>query len=248
MEAVLEALSKAQPHRAVAAWAKHRGDYVFAVDPRTGERYVRTSFDFDGSGGAVWGYDGYQGLSSITALGAVNRGGMEEVEHRVPWRMLRYEVVRDFTGAGRWRGGPGIHWVAVNEGSDGGMATGSSDGDVVQGFGAVGGLPSPESRTYLRRGKTLIRVKPHRLVEIKKGDVVVKHSSGGGGVGHPAERDPELVREDVVNDLVSLKVARDVYKVVLNPKTLEIDHIKTKALRARVTSAGNSKGSRKKSG
>ena len=126
MEAVLEALSKAVPHRSVAAWAKHRGDYVFAVDPRNGERYVRTSFDYDGSGGAVWGFDGYQGLSSMTALGAANRGNVEETEVRIPWRMLKYEFVPDLTGEGRWRGGPGLRWEAINEGSAGQMATGLS--------------------------------------------------------------------------------------------------------------------------
>ena len=31
MEAVIEALSKALPHHAIAAWGKHRGDYLFAV-------------------------------------------------------------------------------------------------------------------------------------------------------------------------------------------------------------------------
>jgi N-methylhydantoinase B len=231
MEAVLEALSKARPDRAVAAWGKHRGDYVFAVDPRTGERYVRTSFDYDGSGGAVWGHDGYQGVSTLTALGAVNRGDVEEMEIRIPWRMLRYELVPDFTGAGRWRGGAGIHWEAVNEGSDGGIATGSSDGDEVLGFGAAGGHPSPPCRTYIRRGGEEIRLKPHRLVDIKTGDVVVKLSSGGGGVGDPAERDPGPVREDVENGVVSLNAARETYKVVIDPTTLEIDYVATKELR-----------------
>jgi N-methylhydantoinase B len=233
MEAVLEALSKALPHRAAAAWGKHRGDYVFAVDPRNGERYVRTTFDYDGSGGAVWGYDGYQGLSSITALGAVNRGNVEEMEVRIPWRQLKYEMVADFTGAGRWRGGPGIHWEAVNEGSAGQMATGSSDGDEMLGFGACGGLPSPPCRTYLRRNGEDVRVKPHRMTDVKEGDVLIKHSSGGGGVGDPAERDPEMVREDVENELVSVNAARDVYKVVIDPITLEIDYEATQELRGR---------------
>ena len=232
MEAVLEALSKALPQHAVAAWGKHRGDYVFAVDPRTGEPYVRTSFDYDGSGGAVWGYDGYQAVSTLTALGAAHRDNVEEMEVRVPWRALKWEMVPDFAGAGRWRGGPGVHWEAVNEGSDGQMATGSSDGDVVQGFGALGGEPTPVSRTYLRRNGEDIRVKPHRLVPVKIGDVLVKHSSGGGGVGNPAERDPELVREDVDNELVSPKTAKEIYRVVLEPGTLKVDYQATKALRA----------------
>jgi N-methylhydantoinase B len=235
MEAVLEALSKALPERSVAAWGKHRGDYVFAVDPRTNERYVRTSFDYDGSCGAVWGYDGYQAVSTLTALGAAHRDNVEEMEVRVPWRALKWEMVPDFTGAGRWRGGPGVHWEAVNEGSDGQMATGSSDGDVVQGFGAHGGDPSPVSRTYLRRNGEDIRVQPHRLVPVKTGDVLVKHSSGGGGVGDPAERDPELVRADVENELVSPEEALRVYKVVIDRSTLQIDREATRAVRARAT-------------
>jgi N-methylhydantoinase B len=232
MEAVVEALAKALPHRAVAAWGKHRGDYLFATDPRTGEPYVRTCFDYDGSAGAVSGYDGYQAVSTLTAMGAAHRDNVEEMEARVPWRALRWEFVSDFSGAGRWRGGPGLHWEALNEGSDGQMATGSSDGDVVQGSGALGGEPSPVSRTYLRRGSENIRVKPHRLVPVKTGDVLVKHSSGGGGVGNPAERDPDLVRDDVRKDFVSLKAAKETYKVIIDQTTWKVDYEATKALRA----------------
>jgi N-methylhydantoinase B len=231
IEAVLEALGKARPARAIAAWGKHRGDYTFAVDPRSGERYVRTSFDFDGSAGAVWGFDGYQGVAGMTTMGAVSRGNVEEMEQRIPWRQIQYEFVSDFSGAGRWRGGPGVHWVAQNEGTDGGMATGSSDGDEVQGFGALGGQPAPVCRTYIHRGAEEIRLKPHRMYDIKTGDIVVKHSSGGGGVGDPTQRDPEMVREDVVNELVSLEAARDVYKVALEPKALAIDQEGTRRLR-----------------
>jgi N-methylhydantoinase B len=231
MESVLEAMSKAVPQRSAAAWGKHRGDYVFAVDPRTGERYVRTSFDYDGSAGAVWGYDGYVAVSTLTTLGSVNRGTVEEEETRIPWMIRRWELIPDLTGAGRWRGGPGIQWEAVNEGSDGRMATGSTDGDVVQGFGAQGGKPSPVCRTYIYRDGEQIRVKPHRLVEIKKGDLMVKISSGGGGVGSPLERDPEKVREDVANELVSLESAREDYGVILDPETLAIDMAATEAAR-----------------
>ena len=234
MEAVLQALSEALPGRAIAAWGKHRGDYVHGVDPRTGESYVRTSFDYDGSGGAVWGYDGYQGVSTLSTLAAVNRGDVEEMEMRLPWRLLQYEMVADFTGEGRWRGGPGIHWIAMNEGSDAGIATGSSDGDVVQGAGALGGEPSPVCRTYIRRDGEDIRLKPHRMAQIKTGDIIVKYSSGGGGVGKPAERDPEMVRDDVENELVSVAAASEVYKVVINPDTFEIDDEKTAELRSGV--------------
>jgi len=48
----------------------------------------------------------------------------------------------------------------------------------------------------------------------------------------PGERDPEAVRMDVRNELVSLEAARDIYKVVLEPDTLEIDYDATQSLRA----------------
>ena len=232
MESVLEALSKARPERAAAAWGKHRGDYVFAVDPRTGERYVRTSFDYDGSGGAEWGYDGYQGLTAITALGSVNRGNVEETETRIPWKILKWEYIPDATGAGRWRGGPGMTWEGMHYGIDAGMATGSSDGDSMLGFGALGGEPSPPCRTYIKRGDEMILAKPHRMFKLQPGDIIVKYSTGGGGVGPAWQRDPEMVRLDVKKGLVSLQAARDTYKVVLDPNTLEINQKETTALRA----------------
>ena len=232
MEVVLDALSKARPARAVAAWSKHRGDYVFAVDPRTSERYVRTSFDYDGSGGAVWGNDGFQGLSGLTTLGAVNRSNVEEVETRIPWRIIKWEFLPDLTGAGRWRGGPGVYWEAQHYGRDAAMATGSSDGDEMLGFGALGGEPTPPCRTYIKRGEEMIRIKPHRMVPMIVDDIVVKYSSGGGGVGPAWQRDPEMVRMDVRKGLVSIKAARETYKVVLHPETLEIDRRTTDELRA----------------
>jgi len=70
------------------------------------------------------------------------------------------------------------------------------------------------------------------MVEVQERDILVKHSSGGGGVGNPAGRDPEMVREDVENELVSLAAARDVYKVVIDPVTCQIDVEATRALRA----------------
>ena len=63
--------------------------------------------------------------------------------------------------------------------------------------------------------------------------MVEKFSSGGGGVGNPAERDPEKVREDVENELVSVRAASDIYKVAIDPATLRIDAQATQKLRGR---------------
>jgi N-methylhydantoinase B len=70
--------------------------------------------------------------------------------------------------------------------------------------------------------------------ELKPGDVLVTECGGGAGVGAPEERDPDAVKTDVKRELVSLKMAREVYKVVLNPETLEIDQDATRALRRKI--------------
>ena len=229
---VHDALSKARPNRAMAAWGKRRGDYVSSVDPRSGQPYVRTTFDYDGSAGAVTGHDGPTGPLSIGSLATGMRSNAEEMEIRFPWRLLKWEAATDLMGAGRWRGGGGIDWRAVNEGADGRMATGSSDGDMTPGDGIQGGHPSPYSRTFMVRDGKPIRVKPHRMVEIKKGDVVVKISGGGGGGGSPFERPAEKVALDVKNEMVSVEAARILYGVAVDPISFAVDEQDTRRLRS----------------
>jgi N-methylhydantoinase B len=231
-ESVTEALSAARPERAMAAWGKHRGDYTSGTDPRSGRPYVRTSFDYDGSAGALAGFDGATGPTSFGCLGSVMRGNVEEAEVRFPWKVLQLEVVPDFMGAGRWRGGGGVDWRALNLGGPARMATGSSDGDEMVPKAVLHGRDAPPSRTFVQRGEELIRVKPHRMQPLEHGDVVIKLSSGGAGVGEPSERDPEAVRADVVDEVVSVEAAERIYRVAIDPETLAMDPARTAQLRA----------------
>jgi N-methylhydantoinase B len=231
LEAVMEAMSKAMSERGMAAWGKHRGCYTFATDPRSGKPYVRTTFDYDGSVGAVWGHDGPTGPCVLPTMAQVTRGNVEEAEIRFPWRILKTEIIPDLMGAGRWRGGCGIEWRAVNEGGPGRIATGSSDGDEMLGKGVQGGCPVPPSRTFIERGGERMRVKPHRMVELHTGDLYIKLSSGGGGVGDPRDRPIASVIKDVRNGVVSAHAARTLYGVVLDPETLFVDKATTAHLR-----------------
>ena len=65
---------------------------------------------------------------------------------------------------------------------------------------------------------------------------------GGGGFGHPFERDPQSLVRDVLNGYVSIEGARDNYGVVIRrrpsaddfvvlPEDLEIDEAGTSRLR-----------------
>jgi len=83
----------------------------------------------------------------------------------------------------------------------------------------------------LRNDKRVDITQPHLPLKLKSGDHLVTLSGGGAGIGKPETRDPEAVRADVRNELVSLEMARNIYKVAINPKTLEIDYKATRKLR-----------------
>lgn len=68
-------------------------------------------------------------------------------------------------------------------------------------------------------------------LKLKKGDLVILRSGGGGGWGDPLDRDLELVRMDVKNEYISIKDAREIYGVVIDPGTLTIRWEETKKLR-----------------
>jgi N-methylhydantoinase B len=231
LEATCDALSKAMPEKSVAGWGRRRGHYIAGIDPRSGERYVQTTTDADGGAGAVWGYDGYEGALGMSGLGSINRGSVEEIEIRFPWRTVRWHFVPDLSGAGRWRGGNGMLWEVENIGGDVGAATGSSDGDLTQPPGAAGGEPGPLSKMYIRRGDEVVPARTHRMIQVKHGEILGKVSGGGGGVGNPAARDPSRVLRDVVNGVTTIDYARKTYKVAIDPATMTVDEAGTAALR-----------------
>ncbi len=98
-------------------------------------------------------------------------------------------------------------------------------------WGVFGGLPG-------RRGRAILNPETSREHEIGKinvlrvetGDVVSIRTPGGGGFGEPLERDPLAVRDDVLNDIITLEVAENAYGVVFRGRDVDVDA--TIALRA----------------
>jgi N-methylhydantoinase B len=64
-----------------------------------------------------------------------------------------------------------------------------------------------------------------------KSEVIVM-TGGGGGWGNPVERDPDMVRNDVLDGYVSKEAAERDYGVVLTGKDLHVDTAATEKLRA----------------
>jgi N-methylhydantoinase B len=95
--------------------------------------------------------------------------------------------------------------------------------------GFAGGLDGAKGRIYLDDGTV-----PHSKTKyiLKPGQQVTLELPGGGGFYRPEERDPAQVRADVIDGLISLAQAREVYRTALNPATLEIDAQATEKLRS----------------
>jgi N-methylhydantoinase B len=78
---------------------------------------------------------------------------------------------------------------------------------------------------------------PKRQQRIPAGERVILKLPGGGGYGDPLERDPELVRRDAENGLISPAHAREAYGVVLAEEEggFAVEEEETERLRAEQT-------------
>lgn len=233
-ESVLKCLGQAVPEQVTSGWARQLAFDEFGVD-RAGKRFFTAQFSSHGGSGAVWGHDGWPHLGMFSALGALRKGNVETIESRYPWRILKYDMRRDSAGDGRWRGGLGVHIEWLNDSDkEHAFTTGNADGILTDVYAIQGGRIPERNQQYLLKKKSGERI----FLYTKRGpffmeqaDVLVQMSQGGAGVGDPAERDAEKVRWDVMNEYVSIEKARDVYKVVINPETFEIDWQATRELR-----------------
>ena len=80
--------------------------------------------------------------------------------------------------------------------------------------------------------------------QLPAGAVMAYQYGGGAGFGSALDRDPEAVREDVLDEYVSPEAARDRYGVVLSGSVeefdLAVDEESTRVLRAQKKESGSS--------
>lgn len=244
-ESVQIAMSQVAPKDTPATWGRssnplYAGKRRDQIDPRTGSitEYTAPTFHAQPSSGAAYGFDGVDGTGSSVLGGACVRAPVEVMEWKTPYRWLEYEFKRDSAGAGRWRGGLGTRVKVLNvydrsvwQPQDCLTMTGNCDGELFGSTGFMGGLGGSKIKLDIVRNGETIEYRTFDLKYLEPDDIFNQDSGGGGGIGSPLDRDPEKVRWDVLNDYVSIEAAREVYGVVVDPKTLELDREATTALR-----------------
>ncbi len=234
LEAVMLALDKAMPERAMAGWTRHMcpiniGMDPRVTDPRTGhiKQYFAETFASDAGSGAVKGYDGWQGVNMQVTAGNFMRPNIEHFELSVPYLCTRYEILPDWEGAGEFRGSPGTYtevYADTAEGAPAFLMTGNSDGMFFPPPGVEGGGSGPGAKMNIvgKDGKERV-LRTMANDPIYSGERYYTMCPGGGGYGNPLNRDVQRVKDDFVEGLVSLERARDVYGVIIDPKTFEVD-------------------------
>jgi N-methylhydantoinase B len=150
-----------------------------------------------------------------------------------PVRLLRYGINPDSGGPGRWRGGCGVvrEIEVLAEESMLSIRIDSVDNPP---WGVAGGQSGRGGRCVINpgRGDERVIVPMSDGTILRRGDVLRIETGGGGGHGHPFDRDPEQVQRDVRGGFVSRDSARDDYGVALSEDGM-IDQAETERLRNR---------------
>lgn len=165
---------------------------------------------------------GYGGRPSKDGMEAVQahfqnteNAAVEETENNVPLRIVRYELIADSEGAGRYRGGLGLRrdWQFVDHEA---TFTVFSDMRTQAPWGLFGG-ESAAPAYYILDPEGENRQLPSKCtIELPSNGVVSYRTPGGGGYGPAFERCPEAVRRDVRDGKVTVARAAAVYGVIID--------------------------------
>jgi N-methylhydantoinase B len=231
MELLFQALAEVLPDEVIAGtFGNFSCMTLSGFDKKTGEEFVHFSPYAGGWGGRVKA----DGNSAMVSLGSGDNYNIpcEVMETKFPGLMAEsYKLREGSAGAGKHRGGwgiaydyrmlwPGEFTVALDR--DKYTPYGLFGGSNGQGSGLVVAPPDGDEAVYTRISG----------VPIPAGTRLSHRTAGGGGYGDPKTREPEAVLEDVLDELITVDDARELYGVVIDPATRTVDEAATAAQRA----------------
>ncbi len=185
---------------------------------------------------AVEGMDGWG--SCPAALGNLLLSQVEDAEARFPMLNISREMVRDSEGAGRWRGQPGslnvkqvlepttaMTWMVTIDHPLRGMCGGDD--------------ASPYSNRFRVGAPDEVEIEVSANEMLPPGSVIAYQYGGGAGFEPAVMRDAESVKEDVLDEIISVERAREKYGVVFTGTVeefdLAVDIAATQALREQMS-------------
>jgi len=236
---------------ATAVWTPSVAGQAFAGVNQHGTFMVTLFMDHQGGGGGARTYADGVDTGGILWQPTTTMPNVEAYEMVLPVLYLFRRQTMDSGGAGKFRGGVGGEYAFMLYHSPTGHAimppNGAIGTEAAIGYGISGGYPTVVKRfkmvrdsdikAWIERGEipqypeelkgdlTLLSMRD--VWAIGDNDVFYQNWFGGGGYGDPLDRDPEMVRKDVENMLVSMDCAERIYGVSIDHETLEVDLTRT---------------------
>lgn len=232
-EIVFGALERVMPDRVLAANGGSPANEVYLHGKQADGRSFMSIAQHTGGFGASARHDGY---STLCFPYNTRNIPIEVIENEARVRYLKKEFVADSGGPGRNRGGLGQELEF--EILDGGTAEATSvessvrisgrvETGVMPAFGRCGGSYGRGGGLWLD-GKAVEHGVYRKLAPGQRVRFVM---TGGGGYGHPLEREPDRVLADYLDGKVSIEAARNDYAVVIDEASQTVDLQRTRELR-----------------
>ena len=200
-------------------------------DPRHGNAPFVDMMILGNSAGAGHAHgDGWLTNGEVGDGGMMMRDSTEVIELLRPIRVWNDQILPDTEGPGRYRSAPSLY-VEYGPVDTRLEVMYAPDGRINPALGARGGHPGGTLWPYRRtRDGHLEELDWSGHVFLEPGETIVSVSPTGGGYGSPLERDPERVRNDVVEGWITAHRARDIYGVAVDDQG-RIDAAETDRLR-----------------
>ncbi len=220
-DVVLGAFSKVVPDKVIAACYGSTSVYSFFVrDEMDPMRVYQVTNVAPGGMGAGPFADGESAL--CCHLSNTVAFEMESTEIECPFLLVRkYGLLQDSGGPGKFRGGCGLE---IHIEFLGNTCTLNLKGGrhTFAPYGLFGGESGGRGVYRIRRANGKIEQVPaNSNNELKRGDMLIYNSAGGGGYGDPWKRSAGRVLQDVIEGLVSFESAKSHYGVMVD-ETYEI--------------------------
>jgi N-methylhydantoinase B len=149
---------------------------------------------------------------------------VEFLEQGYPVRLLRYDINCDSGGPGRCRGGVGVvrEYEVLAEHA---VLSMRIDSVLNPPWGVAGGMRGGTGRAVVNPGTSREKVLAPLSdgTVLRRGDILLLETGGGGGHGHPFERSADQVLQDVRDGFVSIAAARRDYGVAIAGDAVDRD-------------------------
>jgi N-methylhydantoinase B len=199
-DALLGAINQLLPDRPMGAGGGGADTLTFSGIDANGNRFVVLD-PIVASWGARRSHDGVTGVSHPTAN--FSNTPVEHLEAEYPLMVEEYSIVPDSGGIGEYRGGCALRRQYR-------VLADSANVDLRRmrwrfaPFGVAGARPGSLSSTQLVRASGSIEELPangHFL--LRRGDRLIHTTSGSGGFGDPAKRDPLSAARDLADGYIT---------------------------------------------